>query len=115
MCKFLEKTLKPPRQEQVVVSKLRQVQKYSYLFCFLTAGDAEIGSVGFCSLGGAVLAAEQCCGGGAGGTGAGRARLGGQRRAGRQPGAAVDGVAFRSRSRRFSSLGKLQVPHPLGT
>lgn len=71
--------------------------------------------MGFCSLGGAVLAAEQCGGGCAGGPGAGRACLGRECRAGGQPGNAVDGVAFRSRSCHFSNLGKLQVTNPAGT
>ena len=94
--------------------KLRKVQKHSYLFCVLIAGETEVGSLGFCFLGGAILAAEQCRGGCAGGAGAGHARLGRKRRAGGQPGAAVAGVAFRSRSCRFSSLGKLQVTNPPG-
>lgn len=59
--------------------------------------------------GGAVLAAEQRRGGRAGGAGTGRTGLTGKRRAGGQPGAAVVGVDSCSRSRRFSSLGKLQV------
>jgi len=104
----LEEALELPR-EQVVVVELCKVQKYSCLFCFLVAGEGEIGSLGFCRLGGAVLAAEQCRGGCAGRAGAGRPRLAWKRRAGGQPGAAVAGAAFRARSRRVASLGKLQV------
>lgn len=66
--------------------------------------------LGFSLAGGAVLAAEQCCGGCAGRAGAGHTGQPWQGHcAGGHLAAAMPGVASCSRPRCFSALGKLQV------
>lgn len=83
------------------------------MFFVVPSNPSQI--LGFSLLGGAVLAAEQCCGGRAGRAGAGHAGQPWQGHcAGGHLAAAMAGVASCSCSRCFSTLGKLQVRSSLG-